>query len=173
MTAEHTASLSPKQAFALPRGVWALGFVSLFMDMSSEMIHSLLPVFLVSVLGASPTLVGLIEGLGEATTPISKLFSGWASDRLGRRKPFALFGYGLALFSKPLFAIAPSAGWVLAARFTDRLGKGIRGGATRCTRCRSDAAAAARRGVRPSSIARFGRRLCRAAGSACPDGGLQ
>lgn len=127
MTAEHTASLSPKQAFALPRGVWALGFVSLFMDMSSEMIHSLLPVFLVSVLGASPTLVGLIEGLGEATTPISKLFSGWASDRLGRRKPFALFGYGLALFSKPLFAIAPSAGWVLAARFTDRLGKGIRG----------------------------------------------
>ena len=127
MSTEHTAALSPRQAFALPRGVWALGFVSLFMDMSSEMIHSLLPVFLVSVLGASPTLVGLIEGLGEATTPISKLFSGWASDRVGRRKPFALFGYGLALFSKPLFAIAPSAGWVLAARFSDRLGKGIRG----------------------------------------------
>lgn len=127
MPSEQNAALAPKQVFALPRGVWALGFVSLFMDMSSEMIHSLLPVFLVSVLGASPTLVGVIEGLGEAATPISKLFSGWASDRLGRRKPFALFGYGLALFSKPLFAIAPNAGWVLAARFSDRLGKGIRG----------------------------------------------
>lgn len=127
MPPEPSAPLSSRQLFTLPRGVWALGFVSLFMDMSSEMIHSLLPVFLVTVLGASPTLVGLIEGLGEATTSISKLFSGWASDRFGRRKPFAVFGYGLALFSKPLFAIAPSAGWVLAARFSDRLGKGIRG----------------------------------------------
>ncbi|MDA8389733.1 MAG: MFS transporter [Gammaproteobacteria bacterium] len=116
-----------KRGSALPRGVWALGFVSLFMDMSSEMIHSLLPVFLVGVLGASPTLVGLIEGLGDAVTPVSKLFSGWASDRLGRRKPFALFGYGLALFSKPLFAIAPNPGWVFAARVSDRLAKGIRG----------------------------------------------
>lgn len=127
MPPEQNAVRSPKGIFSLPGGVWALGFVSLFMDMSSEMIHSLLPVFLVSVLGASPTLVGLIEGLGEATTPISKLFSGWASDRLGRRKPFALFGYGLALFCKPLFALAPNPAWVLIARFSDRLGKGIRG----------------------------------------------
>ncbi len=121
---------SPKRtvrASGLPGGIWALGFVSLLMDMSSEMIHSLLPVFLVSVLGASPELLGLIEGLGEAVTPVAKLFSGWASDRLGRRKPFALFGYGLALLSKPLFALAVSPGWVFAARLIDRLAKGIRG----------------------------------------------
>lgn len=112
---------------SLPPGIWALGFVSLFMDMSSEMIHSLLPVFLVTALGASPLLVGLIEGLGEAMTPIAKLLSGWASDRLGKRKPFVLIGYSLALLSKPLFALAPGAFWVLGARLTDRLGKGIRG----------------------------------------------
>lgn len=97
------------------------------MDISSEMIHALLPVFLVSVLGASTVMVGAIEGVGEATASISKLFSGWLSDRLGQRKLLAAVGYGLAAISKPLFALAPTASWVLIARFSDRVGKGIRG----------------------------------------------
>ena len=112
---------------AMPTDVWALGFVSLFMDISSEMIHGLLPVFLTSVLGASTEMVGLIEGVGEATASISKLFSGWLSDKLGKRKAITIVGYGLGTFSKPLFAIAPTAHLVLAARFSDRVGKGIRG----------------------------------------------
>jgi MFS family permease len=111
----------------LPASIWALGFVSMFMDISSEMIHSLLPVFLSTVLGASTVTIGAIEGIGEATTSISKLFSGWLSDRLGRRKTLTVIGYGLGALSKPLFALAPSAGWVLAARFSDRIGKGVRG----------------------------------------------
>lgn len=111
----------------LPRSIWALGFVSLFMDVSSEMIHAFLPVFLVSVLGASTVTVGLIEGIGEATASISKLFSGWMSDRLGARKLLTVLGYGLGAASKPLFAIAPTADWVLFARFSDRVGKGVRG----------------------------------------------
>jgi MFS family permease len=111
----------------LPGSIWALGLVSLFMDVSSEMIHGLLPVFLVSVLGASVATVGLIEGIGEATASISKLFSGWISDRLGKRKALTVIGYGVAALSKPLFAIAQSPSWVLAARFSDRIGKGIRG----------------------------------------------
>ncbi|HLZ01076.1 MAG TPA: MFS transporter [Bradyrhizobium sp.] len=111
----------------LPGGIWALGFVSLFMDISSEMIHGLLPVFLTSVLGASTEMIGLIEGVGEATASISKLFSGWVSDRLGKRKALAIIGYGLAALSKPLFALAPTSSLVLAARFSDRIGKGIRG----------------------------------------------
>lgn len=111
----------------MPGGVWALGFVSLFMDISSEMIHGLLPVFLVSILGASTEMVGLIEGVGEATASISKLFSGWVSDRLGKRKALAIIGYGLGALSKPLFAVAPTASLVLVARFSDRVGKGIRG----------------------------------------------
>jgi MFS family permease len=112
---------------AIPRGVWVLGFVSMFMDISSEMIHGLLPVFLVSVLGASAGMVGLIEGVGEATASISKLFSGWLSDKLGKRKALTVTGYGLGALSKPLFALAPTASLVLAARFSDRVGKGIRG----------------------------------------------
>lgn len=111
----------------LPRSIWLLGLVSLFMDVSSEMIHSLLPVFLVSALGASTLTVGFIEGIGEATASISKLFSGWLSDRLGNRKMLVIAGYGLGTLSKPLFALAPSADWVLLARFSDRVGKGIRG----------------------------------------------
>jgi MFS family permease len=111
----------------LPRGVWALGFVSLSMDTSSEMIHALLPVFLVSVLGAGAMTVGVIEGVGEATASITKLFSGWLSDRLGRRKALAVAGYALAAASKPLFAVAPTTLWVLLARFSDRVGKGVRG----------------------------------------------
>ncbi len=104
-----------------------LGFVSMFMDVSSESIHSLLPVFLVTVLGASTTTVGLIEGIGEATAAFAKMGSGWLSDRLRKRKLLAGIGYGMAAVSKPLFAIATSAGWVFAARLADRVGKGIRG----------------------------------------------
>lgn len=97
------------------------------MDISSEMIHGLLPVFLKTVLGASMTTIGAIEGIGEATAPIVKLFSGRLSDRAGRRRRLTILGYGRGALSKPFFALAPSAGWVLAARFSDRVGKGIRG----------------------------------------------
>jgi len=111
----------------LPRGVWALGLVSLFMDMSSELVHSLLPVFLVTTLGASALTVGLIEGVAEATASITKVFSGALSDRLGRRKGLTLLGYGLAALTKPFFPLADSAATVFGARFVDRIGKGIRG----------------------------------------------
>ncbi len=111
----------------LPRTVWALGLVSLCMDVSSEMIHSLLPVFLVTVLGSSALAVGVIEGLAEGSALVTKTFSGALSDRLGRRKILALAGYGLGALTKPLFALATGAGLVLAARFLDRIGKGIRG----------------------------------------------
>ncbi len=111
----------------IPRSIWALGFVSLLMDVSSELVHGLLPVFLVTVLGASAFMVGLIEGAGEATALIVKVFSGALSDYWGKRKPLTVFGYGLGAISKPLFAIASSAGFVLVARLTDRVGKGIRG----------------------------------------------
>lgn len=111
----------------LPGTVWALGCVSLFMDISSEIIHSLLPVFLVSVLGASMQTLGLIEGVAEATAMMVRVFSGALSDRLGRRKLLAVCGYGLGALSKPLFALAPGVGMVFSARFIDRIGKGIRG----------------------------------------------
>ena len=112
---------------ALPAGIWALGLVSMFMDVSSELIHSLLPVFMASVLGASMTTIGLIEGVAEAAAAITKVFSGTLSDYLGRRKMLALLGYGLAAFTKPIFPLASTVGWVFAARFIDRIGKGIRG----------------------------------------------
>lgn len=111
----------------LPRGVVALGFVSLFMDTSSEMVHSLLPVFLVSVLGVGAMSVGIIEGIAEAAAAIVKVFSGTLSDWMGRRKPLVLVGYGLAALTKPLFLLASGLGLVLTARFVDRIGKGIRG----------------------------------------------
>jgi len=111
----------------LPAGIWVLGFVSLLMDISSEMIHSLLPLFMVGGLGASVFTVGLIEGAAEATALIVKVFSGVLSDHWGKRKGLALLGYGLGAATKPLFAIASGAGVVLAARLIDRLGKGIRG----------------------------------------------
>lgn len=111
----------------LPPAIWALGFVSLLMDVSSELIHSLLPVFLVTGLGVSMLSVGLIEGLAEATALIVKVFSGALSDYWGRRKPLAVLGYGLGALSKPLFALAGTAGLVLGARLIDRVGKGIRG----------------------------------------------
>lgn len=111
----------------MPPGVWVLGFVSMLMDISSEMIHSLLPLFLVGTLGASAFVVGLIEGLAESTALIVKVFSGVLSDYLGRRKGLALFGYALGALTKPLFAIAPTTGVVLTARLLDRVGKGVRG----------------------------------------------
>jgi MFS family permease len=111
----------------LPPAIWALGFVSLLMDVSSELIHSLLPVFLVTALGASALVVGLIEGAAEATALIVRVFSGALSDYWGRRKPLAVLGYGLGALSKPLFALAAGSGVVLAARLIDRVGKGIRG----------------------------------------------
>lgn len=111
----------------LPSGIWVLGFVSMLMDISSEMIHALLPVYLVTVLGASTLTVGFIEGIAEATASITKIFSGALSDWLGRRKLLAALGYGLAALTKPLFPLAPSVGWLVAARFIDRVGKGIRG----------------------------------------------
>jgi MFS family permease len=111
----------------LPKTIVALGLVSLFMDISSEMIHSLLPVFLVTVLGASALSVGFIEGIAEATASIAKVFSGVISDWMGRRKPLLLLGYGLAALTKPLFPLAQGIGAVLTARFIDRIGKGIRG----------------------------------------------
>ncbi len=115
------------QAHRIPPGVWVLGFVSLLMDISSEMIHSLLPLFLVGSLGVSVLAVGLIEGIAEATAMVTKVFSGALSDYLGRRKGLAVLGYALGAVTKPVFALATGAGAVVAARFVDRVGKGIRG----------------------------------------------
>ena len=115
------------QSIRIPAGIWVLGFVSMLMDISSEMIHSLLPLFMVGTLGASALVVGLIEGLAEATALLVKVFSGTLSDYLGKRKGLAVFGYALGALSKPLFALAPSLGIVLSARLLDRVGKGVRG----------------------------------------------
>lgn len=112
---------------AIPRGIWAIGFVSLFMDISSEMIHALLPIYMVTVLGTSTLAVGIIEGIAEATASITKVFSGAISDWIGRRKLLAVIGYGLAAFTKPVFPLADTIGWLVGARFLDRVGKGIRG----------------------------------------------
>jgi MFS family permease len=112
----------------LPRNVWVLGFVSLFMDLSSEIYHALLPAFITLVLGLPATALGAIDGAAEATSNLTKLFSGRASDRSLRRKPWIMAGYGLAALSKPLFPLAASAPTVMLARFVDRIGKGIRGG---------------------------------------------
>jgi MFS family permease len=112
---------------AVPSSVWALGFVSMLMDISSEMIHALLPIYMVTVLGTSVLAVGLIEGIAEATASVVKVFSGSLSDRLGRRKLLAALGYGLGALTKPVFPLAGSLGWLVGARFVDRVGKGIRG----------------------------------------------
>lgn len=111
----------------IPRTVIALGLVSFFMDVSSEIIHSLLPLFMTGALGMSVALVGLIDGMAESTASISKVFSGYISDRMGRRKPLILLGYGLSAVTKPLFPLAGGVGAILFARFADRVGKGIRG----------------------------------------------
>ena len=117
----------PSSTARLPTAIWALGLVSLLMDVSSEMIHALLPLFMVDALGMSVALVGLLEGLAEATALLLKVFSGVISDWFGRRKPLALLGYGLSAVTKPLFALATGPGLVFAARLLDRVGKGIRG----------------------------------------------
>jgi MFS family permease len=114
-------------ARALPRSVVALGLVSLCMDTSSELIHALLPLFMATVLGAGMVTIGIVEGVAEATAAIAKVFSGALSDRMRRRKPLVLAGYALAALTKPLFPLATSVAWVFVARFTDRIGKGIRG----------------------------------------------
>ena len=118
---------SPTGRRGIPRGIWALGFVSLFMDMSSELIHSLLPVFMVSVLGASLLSVGIIEGIAESTALLTKIFSGALSDYWAKRKGLVVLGYGLAAVTKPLFPLASSLSYVFMARVIDRVGKGIRG----------------------------------------------
>lgn len=118
---------SPRVLRQIPSGVWVLGFVSMLMDISSEMVHSLLPLFMVTTLGASALTVGVIEGLAEATALIVKVFSGTLSDYLGKRKGLAVFGYTLGALTKPLFAMAPTMGMVLTARLLDRVGKGVRG----------------------------------------------
>ena len=115
------------QDVKIPTGIWVLGFVSMLMDISSEMIHALLPLFLVGTLGASALMIGVIEGLAEATALITKVFSGVLSDWFGRRKGLALLGYALGAATKPVFALAPTIGIVLGARMLDRVGKGIRG----------------------------------------------
>jgi sugar phosphate permease len=108
----------------IPLGIWMLGFVSMLMDISSEMVHSLLPMFMVGTLGASALTVGLIEGLAESTALIVKVFSGALSDYLGKRKGLAVFGYALGALTKPLFAMASTTGIVLTARLIDRLARG-------------------------------------------------
>lgn len=123
----HTSSSKTFALRTLPGGVWALGLVSMFMDISSELIHSLLPVFMASVLGASMTTIGFIEGLAEAAAAMTKIFSGAISDHVGKRKLLAGIGYGLAALTKPIFPLATSIGWIFGARFIDRIGKGIRG----------------------------------------------
>jgi MFS family permease len=127
-------SSSPQRAWTqlpafhgLPAGIWALGLGSLFMDVSSELIHSLLPVFMATVLGASMVTIGIVEGVAEATAAITKVFSGALSDYLGKRKFLVVLGYALAALTKPIFPLATSIGWVFTARFVDRIGKGIRG----------------------------------------------
>ena len=118
----------------LPRTVWALGFTSLFMDVSSELIHGLLPLFLVVSLGASAAVLGLIEGIAEAAAQIVRVFSGWLSDTLQRRKALAVAGYGLAALTKPIFPLAHAVWLGAFARILDRLGKGVRGAPRRAMR---------------------------------------
>src|SRR3989304_5778309 len=115
-----------KKFFGLSRNVFVLGLVSLFMDVSSEMLYPLIPIFLSSVLGASKSAIGLIEGIAESTASLLKVVSGWFSDRIGRRKILIFSGYGLSTFSRPLLALASSWTSVLIYRFVDRTGKGIR-----------------------------------------------
>ena len=127
MPAPTPSSPTPPPRPRLPAAIWALGTVSMLMDVSSELIHSLLPVFMTTVLGASMLTVGLLEGAAEALALVIKVFSGTLSDWWGRRKPLAVMGYGLAALSKPLFALAGSTGAVVTARMMDRVGKGLRG----------------------------------------------
>jgi MFS family permease len=125
----NSESLSSTKAIyrKLPRGIWVLGFVSMFMDISSELVHSLLPIFMAMVLGASMATIGIVEGVAEGAAAITKVFSGMISDYFGKRKVLAVVGYALAAMTKPIFPLATTIGWVFGARFVDRIGKGIRG----------------------------------------------
>jgi len=111
----------------LPKGIWVLGFVSMFMDVSSELVHSLLPIFMATALGASMVTIGIVEGVAEGAAAITKVFSGAISDYFGKRKFLAVVGYALSALTKPIFPLATTIGWVFGARFVDRIGKGIRG----------------------------------------------
>ncbi|NQD57957.1 MFS transporter [Pseudomonas sp. CM25] len=124
---ESSPASTARSVAKIPRSVWALGFVSMFMDISSEMIHALLPLYMVTVLGTSVLAVGVIEGIAEATASITKVFSGALSDRMGKRKLLTVVGYGLGALTKPVFPLASGLEWLTAARFVDRVGKGIRG----------------------------------------------
>ncbi len=146
----------------IPGGVWVLGFVSLLMDVSSEMIHSLLPLFMVTVLGSSALTVGVIEGIAESTALLVKVFSGALSDYLGKRKGLALFGYAMGALTKPMFALASGMGMVLAARFLDRVGKGVRGAPRDALIARDHPCRDTRRGVWVASIAGYCRCVPRA-----------
>jgi len=124
----HSANAPPAPPrLRIPRTIWALGFVSLFTDLGSEMVHGLLPVLMAGTLGASALMIGLIEGAAEALVLVTKVFSGYFSDAIGRRKPLVLLGYGMAALAKPLFPLADSIATVTTARLLDRFGKGIRG----------------------------------------------
>ena len=123
----HFVPMPKPSSAAIPRTVWALGFVSLLMDMSSEMIHALLPLFMAQTLGAGALWIGLVEGLGEGAALLTKVVSGVVADRFGHKKLLVFLGYGLGVLSKPLFALAGAMPVVLGARVADRIGKGLRG----------------------------------------------
>jgi len=123
----QSASTTKSIYRTLPRSVWILGFVSMFMDISSEVVHSLLPVFMATVLGVSMVTIGIVEGIAEAAAAITKVFSGTVSDYFRKRKLLVMLGYGLGALTKPIFPLAASIWWVFGARFVDRIGKGIRG----------------------------------------------
>jgi MFS family permease len=127
LVVERTSPVARQSLRSLPMGIWALGFGSLFMDTSSELVHSLLPIYMATILGASMVTIGFIEGIAEATAAVTKVFSGVLSDYLGRRKFLVVLGYGLGALTKPVFPLATSIWWVFGARFVDRVGKGIRG----------------------------------------------
>jgi sugar phosphate permease len=127
LVVERTSPVARLSLRSLPMGIWALGFGSLFMDTSSELVHSLLPVYMATILGASMVTIGFIEGIAEATAAVTKVFSGVLSDYLGKRKFLVVLGYGLGALTKPVFPLATSIWWVFGARFVDRVGKGIRG----------------------------------------------
>ena len=123
----QTTEVTPKSGLrALPRNVWATGFTSFFMDVSSDMVNNILPLFLANVLGVPAGVIGMIEGVAEATASLLKMFSGWFSDKLGARKWLAVSGYAVSAISKPVFLVANSWGWVAGTRWADRVGKGIR-----------------------------------------------
>jgi hypothetical protein len=161
--------LTTSPPHVIPRTVWVLGFVSLGMDLSSEMVHSLPPVFLVSTLGAGVLTVGVIEGLAEATALLVKIFSGAISDAIGRRKALLLLGYGVAALTKPLFPLATSAETVFTARFMDR--ERHPGGPAGRPGRRRGAAGDPRRVLRPAPVDRNGRRVLRP-GAGDPANGL-